>query len=132
MKTLEDKIKVMQAALEGKQIEFKRNMGITWITYDGEAELEFSWHLNDYRVKDAVPLTKPSINWDHVHPDFKWIATDKDGQTYLFSECPYYRDDIDYWTHRKDSRCIDASCWSSYVPGTCDWKDSLVKRPEEW
>ena len=131
MKTLEEKIAVMQAYLNGKEIEFKRNSGITWITYGQDGDPEFSWHLNDYRIKEA-PLTKPSINWDHVNPYFKWLATDANGEAYLFSYTPHCIDDFDcgYW----DFYCgykVDASNWTSFIPGTCDWKDSLIERPSK-
>jgi hypothetical protein len=128
MKTLAEKIAVMQAALEGKEIELRSHRGIKWITYDSTVEPEFNWHIVDYRIKE-VPKTKPSINWDHVHPEFKWMATDEDGDTYLFSLEPSLRD---YTWMVMIGLCANATNWSSFVPGTCDWKDSLVKRPEEW
>lgn len=123
MKTLAEKIEVMQACLEGKEIELMPPGDVTWITYDQDGDPEFNWHINDYRVKE-VPLTKPSINWDHVHPDFKWMATDKCGETYLFVSEPTI--DISLWD---GPQWVCASNWTSFVPGTCDWKDSLVERP---
>jgi len=125
MKTTEQMIEVMQAYVDGKPIEVTLPDG-HW----GEAEsLPFwDWIMRDYRI---APLTKPSINWDHVAPEYKWMATDKDGFTWLFSDCPYCGtvcwnlkiDALSSTQHRVNS-------FSSFVPGTCDWKYSLVRRGE--
>ena len=125
MKTLAEKIEVMQAALEGKPIErFVLDYSVRW--HDAVGEPLFNWHNVDYRVKE-VPKTKPSINWDHVSPEFKWMVTDEDGHTYLYSLEPslHYFCWMEY-----DGVCTTATNWTSFVPGTCDWKDSLVERPK--
>jgi hypothetical protein len=126
MKTLAEKIAVMQAALEGKKIELRSHRGTKWITYDSTVEPEFNWHIIDYRIKE-VPLTKPSINWEHVHPDFKWMATDEDNHTYLYTVCPYLDE---YLWDFVGGQCTGAGYFTSFVPGTCNWEDSLVERPE--
>ena len=126
MKTLEEKIAVMHACLEGKKIEFKNYSTREWIEVTNP---EFNWCFNDYRIKD-VPLTKPQINWDHVNPEFKCMATDSDGHTYLFSETPRHDDSDAYWTlGGKPGMCVEADGFASFIPGTCEWNDSLVERP---
>ncbi|XZG69281.1 hypothetical protein ACTSKR_11515 [Chitinibacteraceae bacterium HSL-7] len=71
-------------------------------------------------------LTKPSIDWSHVAPEWKWLATHKNGDSYLHNTEP--RIDGSAWagTHF----CISAKNFASFKPGTCDWRDSLVMRPE--
>jgi hypothetical protein len=128
MKTLAEKIEVMQAAMYGKPIENISLFNEDAVWEETKSVPHFNWDEFDYRVKKA-PKTKPSINWDYVSTEFKWMATDEDGQTYLFSEEPTRYGGCDYWDFHNGVRCIDASCWSSYVHGTCDWKDSLVERP---
>ena len=130
MKTLEEKIAVMQACKEGAEIECRFIDDIDgW--YDLFGSPGFNWVQHDYRVKE-VPLTKPSINWDHVNPDFKWMATDSDGHTYLFSERPRHDDGDTYWTlGGKPGMCVDTDGFASFAPGTSYWKDSLVERPSK-
>ena len=50
MKTLQEKIAVMQAALEGKQIEV-RPLRDTIIGWMDQPNPEFNWGVYDYRVK---------------------------------------------------------------------------------
>lgn len=79
-----------------------------------------------YRMK-PVTLTKPSIDWSHVAPEYKWLAHDKDGDTYLYREEPklgggeWYASVYDF---------VGTESFASFKPGTCDWKDSLVRRPK--
>ena len=79
-----------------------------------------------YRIKPEE-LTKPSIDWSHIHKDYKWMATDQDGDSYLYTELPKQVNDI--W----NTKCIEplANPFISFKAGTCDWKDSLVERPHE-
>lgn len=127
MKTLEDKIKVMQAALEGEQIEILDldNTSVGWSDTCGEPG--FFWDRFDYRVKE-VPLTKPSINWDHVHPDFKWLARDKVGTVFLYQNQPTLIRNV-LWDV-VDGIIAQTFMFASLDKGTCDWKDSLVERPK--
>lgn len=70
-------------------------------------------------------LTKPSINWDHVADEFIAMVTDENKSTWLYEKIP---NDIDlYWDDGRNA--IPARTFSSFVPGTCDWRNSLVIRP---
>ena len=77
-----------------------------------------------YRAVRSAP-TKPSINWDHVADEFIAMATDKNQFAWLYKEIPNDREV--YWTSRGGG--TPANAFSSYTPGTCDWRDSLVIRP---
>lgn len=79
-----------------------------------------------YRVK-PIELTKPSINWDHVHEDYKWLATDADSLTYLFENKPSLGGNV--WLTNDTSPL--ARSHDSLKNGTCNWEDSLVERPHE-
>ncbi len=85
--------------------------------------------VNDccYRISP----TKPSINWDHVHPDYVAMATNKGGFTHLISITNIVP--IGYGWKTADNtvleNCTSAFPFASFKPGTCDWKDSLVVRP---
>lgn len=80
-----------------------------------------------YRVQPA-PKTKPSINWDHVHPDYKWLARDEDGEATLFAAKPNI-DSVEYFWWAERTCYLGADVFASFNPGTCDWADSLVERP---
>jgi len=72
--------------------------------------------------------TKPSIDWSHVSPEYKWLARDEDGLSYLYIEKPECGKSM--WMVMVTKDCIEIKGFKSYKAGTCDWKDSLVERPE--
>lgn len=73
-------------------------------------------------------MTKPSINWDHVAQEYKWLTMDNDGESILHAAAPVCMEHEGWWS--SDGPEIAAHNFSSYTPGTCDWEDSLVQRPE--
>lgn len=110
-------IEVMQAYVDGERIEF---------SYDEE-----NWqvieepHFNNtvyYRI--AKTKTPDTINWDHVAPEFKYMARDESGKCFIYNKKPSMSVSVWY-----QDICIRASAFSSYRKGTVDWKESLVIRP---
>ena len=85
----------------------------------------FFYFGTTYRVKPQ-PLTKPSIDWSAVAPEYKWLARDKSGNGHLYRYKPEIREK--FWTYCIGG-CLSAKFFASYHHGTCDWKDSLVERP---
>jgi hypothetical protein len=81
----------------------------------------------DQTVYKAIPLpaTKPSINWDHVSEEWQWLARDSGDVTYLFQERPT----LDVSSGEWFGFPLSYMCLSSFSPGDCGWKDSLVQRP---
>ena len=71
-KTLQEKIEVIRHFLTGGKIIVDGNV---W-TYDGAPH--FNWEQHDYSIYEE-PKTKPSINWEHVSKEFKYMATDSEG-----------------------------------------------------
>ena len=47
--TTEEQIEVMQAFVDGKQIQFKNEFSIDWIDLDSSPS--WAWGILDYRVK---------------------------------------------------------------------------------
>ena len=80
-----------------------------------------------YPVEIVKKITKPAIDWEHVHNKFKWIAQDAEGGCGLYEDRP---DKIDGEWVCSSGDCTSAEGFISLIPGTCDWKDSLVARPE--
>lgn len=126
MKTLEQKIAVMQAALEGKEIAFTYMSEGASVNIAQGNDILWDWHTFDYNVYEE-PNTMPSIDWSHVHPDFNYLATDDTGDTYLYEMIPSACDG-GHWG--AGGPCSPAISHASFKPGTCDWKDSLVERPK--
>lgn len=77
-----------------------------------------------YRLKQI----KPTINWDHVNPTFRWLAVDGDGYAHLYETKPDLETG-EYWAVSSGTG-TRAEFFASYTRGTCDWRDSLVQRPK--
>ena len=111
-------------------VRFVRNNLVATFTPDGRSHVKSDVCLFPYPVKvvrDDEPK-RPSINWEHVGEKFKWLATNMDGDPWLYEYKPTSGVG-DFWLPSK-GESFKVSGLASYVPGTCDWKDSLVKRPE--
>lgn len=76
----------------------------------------------EYRIKP----TKPSIDWS-VH-NFNYLATSSTGVTFMYEKEPIKDEVMKVWL--ADGCAAPAKWLTSFKAGTCDWKDSLVKRPE--
>lgn len=101
-------------------IELKTNKG-EWIELrDPHFENEC-----EYRIKP----TKPSIDWSHLGDDFVQIATDKNGEAYAFTDGKLDQSN-DFWKCHEKMKYASLKGFASFNRGTCDWKDSLVQRPE--
>ena len=107
---------------------FNRNDDENVVTYtsDGKYHVEGNVTLFPYPVEIVKATSKPSIDWSHVSENFQYLAMDECGIHHLFVEKPE-RISAEWITH---SLYIYADHFASFTPGTCDWKDSLVKRPE--
>ena len=94
-------------------------------TADGKYHNQGNVTLFPYPVEITKAATKPSIDWGHVSEEFQYLAMDADGECYIYSDKP--RQGERQWI--SSLRLAFATHFASFVPGTCDWTDSLVKRP---
>ena len=115
-------IAVMQAYVDGKAIEFR--WGKHEFGWGPCGKPLWSWGDGEYRIA-TIP---DSINWDHVAPEWKWMARDASGEVYFFKNEPRALPLSMVWSAIEDPS--EARGFSSYARGTVDWKDSLVRRPE--
>lgn len=74
--------------------------------------------------------TKDEIDWSHVAPEYNWMARDEDGEPCLYHDKPWLDEMDDHWSADLCNTISVANSFSSYKRGTCDWRDSLVRRPE--
>lgn len=118
--TTAEKIAVMQAFEDGKPIEtlIQRAQHAVWERVDYPL---WNWSKYDYRVA----VTKPSIDWSHVSDQINAMMTDPHGQSWLTETIPY-RGACDWLD---GGNPIPAEAFASFVPGNCDWRNSLVVRP---
>lgn len=82
--------------------------------------------LYPYPVEIVKKVVKPSINWEHVRGEYKFLAQDANGNAWLYWEKPEPGED--HWFATQGTWC-EADSHVSYVSGICDWKDSLIERP---
>jgi len=85
-------------------------------------------HLDLLDVPDHVP-NRPSCNWDHVNKDYDWMAADGDGTLWFYSVRPKRSSVHSTWHGDGDGQGRPAETHISVTPGTCEWRDSLVRRP---
>jgi len=72
----------------------------------------------------SKPITKPSCNWGHIADDWNAMAKDKNGRIWFYGEVSGR--EFDTWN---GTRPVSMKALASLDPGTCDWEDSLVRRP---
>lgn len=142
-----EQIAMMTAWLDGAVIQFgictKDTAGSEDVILRWTDQANPSWcATSHYRIKPILP----SIDWSHVHQVYKWMATDSDGTTNLFAECPvqaarvwnaprHYVPDAPSELSRLAREhfyppSIMVYGFASFKPGTCDWDKSLVERPQ--
>ena len=94
-------------------------------TMEGKFHNQGNITLFPYPVEVVKAVTKPSIDWNHVSKDFRYLVMDADGRCWLWvtKPAPFQ----EQW--RGGGSAVKAENFSSFISGTCDWEDSLVKRP---
>lgn len=79
----------------------------------------------------------PTINWDMIKKEFKYLAIDEDGDVYLYEEEPLAEIPIGSWEAPSRTSCerlIEQPELMSdefFTKGEVAWCDSLIVRPEE-
>ena len=113
---------VAHAWVDGAEVEYKTCLSVIWHETNNPDWFE----QHEYRIR----LTKPSINWSHVHPKYTHMAMDSDGRTWLHPKEPIST--LVEWVvlDSSDVCVVKVDGFASFKAGTCDWKDSLVARPQ--
>ena len=108
-------------------VKFQVNGDHLNITYtaDGRFHNQGNTVLFPHPVEVIKSGTKPSIDWGHVSPEYNYLAQDSNGKGYLCGKNPS-RHTLAWCM---ETPYIRATTFTSYEPGTCNWRDSLVKRP---
>lgn len=118
--------KEVLAFMGGAKIEYNNNNGRGWFEIRNPL-----WSVNSvYRVKEKEPLTKPTIPWSSVKDNWNYAARDLSGKLFLYEDEPSIYSNNTDWDGNIGSMC-DVEALEGVDTGTCDWKDSLVRR-HEW
>ena len=114
-----------QAALKAHGGPYEYYGPVGWENFDRP-----SWSTNyTYRVRPE-PLRPLSVRWEHIPTWAEWAAPDKNGAIYIFSCAPSVAPLVPSWINSL-GRSQYLSEWHGLSdPGTVDWRDSLIKRPE--
>ena len=82
----------------------------------------------EYRVK----VTYPSIDWSQVHSDVIAVTRQKNNDVRYYTSAPTMNNG-EWFYNRKDISIYVPKILvpTHYNPGTCDWQESLIVRPEE-
>ena len=95
-------------------------------TMEGKFHNQGNITLFPHPVEVVKAVTKPSIDWSHVSPEYNYLVQDAHGRGYLCGKNPHRENTA--WS--METPYIRAATFTSYEPGACNWKDSLVKRPD--
>ena len=119
-------VEIQPASGGAYPVEVRFNDGRTcFYTSDGKYCANSSIVLFPYPIEITKATIKPSVDWNHVSEDFQYLAMDEDGLHHLFAEKP--EPTAAEWTTH--ALYIYAGHFASFSAGTCNWEDSLVKRP---
>ena len=94
-------------------------------TAEGKYHAKSYVTLFPYPVEITKAAVKLSIDWNHVNENFRYLAMDADGRYHLYTDKPLQGDR--QWV--TNPPCTPAIHFASFTFGTCNWKDSLVERP---
>lgn len=108
-------------------VKFNDDFSINY-TSGGKYCVEGNVTLFPHPVEVVKSATKPSIDWSQIKDEYKWLAVDVNNCAYVYENEPNI-DGIAYWCS-SGATYFNVNGLVSYSRGTCDWKDSLVKRPE--
>ena len=97
-------------------------------TMEGKFHSQGNITLFPYPVEVVKAATKPSIDWTQIKDEYKWLAADVNGCAYVYENEPN-NDGSAHWCS-SSAAYFHVNGLVSYSRGTCDWKDSLVKRPD--
>ena len=118
-----EKIKVMQAWLDGEVIEC--NDGYGWVTLPKGGEPSWDWIVFDYRIKEQDYSL--DIPWELIEDHWKYAAMDSGGFVYLCTERPESRPG--YWGLPLGGNAVE-NFLIIKKPDVKHWEKTLTKRPE--
>lgn len=130
MKTTAEKIAVMQAHEDGREIEYQPHHGAAWVAI--EFTPSWDWLSSDYRVAEPKP---DSIDWSQVPDSYRFMARNENGTSALFKAEPdlypfgwsvMVEGETEFEKH---TFVASAHAHASYKNNGINWRESLIERP---
>lgn len=118
-------IEVMQAFADGKHIQCRRRGADGWRILQEHNDPLWDWSEFEYQIA----VQKPSIDWSHVSPEYRFLAVDDDEYAHFYKHLPFLR--AGDWQDSSDVKAYAprAETFASYKRGDCHYSESLVERP---
>lgn len=113
-------IEVMQAYVDGKEIEARTNPESEWQPCGRPA---WQWTMFEYRVAPPKP---DELHWPSLNERFNWVARDEDGRVFAYGEEPEI--DNGGWS----ARCTVYANITNIIAikvGSLPWTASKQQRP---
>lgn len=129
----EDKLKFVEAFLDGEYVSVSTVNPNEKPTIDSRL-IGANFH-NIYYYK--IVKKTPTINWDMIKKEFKYLAIDENGDIFLFEEEPTADFPIGSWEVPDISICekliVQPELMSDefFTKGEVAWYDSLIVRPKK-
>ena len=120
-----EKIKVMQAWLDGEVIEVSEKGRCCWRERPQNWGIEWDWSRCDYRIKEQDYSL--DIPWELIEDHWKYAAMDSGGFVYLCTERPESRPG--YWGLPLGGNAVE-NFLIIKKPDVKHWEKTLTKRPE--
>lgn len=118
---------ILLDAFLNRKVEFYSHNSETFINVNNAispASLHTEWI---YRTK---PIKRLAIPWEHIKPEYRWAAMDRDGEVYIYDAQPTICKIEFFWgDNGSNYRAVDFL--SSIDIEGIDWRDSLVERPAD-
>lgn len=121
MKTLKEKIEVMQAAERGEKIEVATAGSNVWVETPNPG---WQWLDCDYRVAPPEP---DEIPWSAIDQKWNWYARDALGEMYFYDDKPTMRDG--HWCVSNSGGSYSRCAIVVVKNNGANWRDSLQQRP---
>lgn len=124
-KSTAEKIKVMQAYLNGEALEATTDGLSSWVDLGYYREPTWDWEKCDYRVKEEGHTL--DIPWELIEDRWKWAVMDDKGVVWLTEEKPGEPPYTRVWVI---GGSISKLPLKIRTPSVKYWDKTLTKRPE--
>lgn len=88
------------------------------------------WKSSLLERPNRTTRLKPSMNWAIVPEIYRWLATDMNGEIWLYQNRPEI-DDGRRWVDMTGASACPVTKWQDVFAGKLPWYDSVVERPRD-
>lgn len=102
-----------------------------WWIDDAECKFRIgtcNWKSSLLERPDRKTRLKPSINWAVVPDKYRWLATDANGESWLYQTKPEIEDG-NRWIDQVGAGCCPVTKRDDFFIGKLPWYESLTERP---